>query len=49
MAVILLLFLNQGPGHEGWVLRLCLLLTFLGVSMTLIRLVPDEVLARGWF
>ncbi|MDD5304182.1 MAG: ATP-binding protein [Elusimicrobia bacterium] len=49
MAVILLLFLFQGPGHVGWVSRLFLLLTFLAGSMTLIRLVPDAMLARGWF
>ena len=49
MAVILLLFLYQGAGHEGWVLRLYLLLVFLGSTMTLIRVVPDATLARGWF
>jgi signal transduction histidine kinase len=49
MAVMLLLFLYQGTGHEGWVVRLWGLLTFLAGSMTLIRLVPDATLARGWF
>ena len=46
MAVILLLFLYQGP-HSGW--RLFVLVSFLGGSMTLLRLVSDEVLARSWF
>jgi signal transduction histidine kinase len=49
MAVLLLLFLYQGPGHEGWVLRLWLLIVALVGSMTLIRVVPDATLARGWF
>lgn len=49
MAVVLLLFLFQGPGHVGWVFRLWLLLIFLGATMTLIRVVPDATLARGWF
>jgi len=49
MSVILLLFLYQGDGPAGWSLRLSLLLGFLGASMTLIRLVPDATLERGWF
>ncbi len=49
MAVLLLLFLYQGPEHEGWVLRLLLLLFFVTGSMTLIRLVPEKLLAHGWF
>lgn len=49
MAVILLLFLYQGSGHEGWVPRLFVLLAYLAGSMTMIRLVPDSTLARGWF
>lgn len=49
MAVILLLFLYQGPGHEGWATRLFVLLAYLAASMTLIRVVPDAMLARGWF
>lgn len=49
MAVILLLFLYQGHGHEGWIPRLFLLLGFLASSLTLVRLVPDAMLARGWF
>ena len=49
MAVMLLLFLYQGPGHEGWVFKLYALLAFLGTSMTLIRVVPDATLERGWF
>lgn len=49
MAVLLLLFLFQGPGHEGWVGRLWLLIVALVGSMTLIRVVPDAMLARGWF
>jgi signal transduction histidine kinase len=49
MSVILLLFLFQGPGHVGWVARLCLLLAYLGGTLALIRLVPDSTLARGWF
>ncbi len=49
MAVILLLFLYQGKGHEGWVSRLFALLAYVGGSMTLIHFVPDAMLARGWF
>lgn len=49
MSVVLLLFLYQGPGHEGWVTRLFVLLAYLAASMTLIRVVPDPLLARGWF
>ncbi len=49
MAVILLLFLFQGQGHEGWILRFSLLMTFVAASMALIRLVPDAMLERGWF
>ncbi len=49
MAVILLLFLYQGPGHEGWVVRLGLLLGCLVGTLSLIRAVPDATLARGWF
>lgn len=49
MVVILLLFLYQGKGHEGWVTRLFLLLICMGGSLTLIRLVPEVMLARGWF
>lgn len=49
MSVVLLLFLYQGPGHEGWVSRLFVLLAYLASSMTLIRVVPDSTLARGWF
>lgn len=49
MAVILLLFLYQGGGYEGWVPRLFVLLAYLVLSMTMIRLVPDATLARGWF
>jgi len=49
MAVILLLFLYQGTGQEGWVVRLYVLLVFLGASMTLIRIAPEAALERGWF
>jgi signal transduction histidine kinase len=49
MSVVLLLFLYQGPGHEGWVSRLYVLIGYLAASMTLIRVVPDPLLARGWF
>ncbi|MCM2304288.1 MAG: ATP-binding protein [Elusimicrobia bacterium] len=49
MSVILLLFLYQGQGHVGWVSRLWLLLGYLAGTLTLIRLVPDATLARGWF
>lgn len=49
MSVILLLFLYQGPGHEGWVHRLWLLLGCLAGTLALIRVVPDQTLARGWF
>ncbi len=49
MAVLLLLFLFQGHGHEGWIARLWLLIIVLVSSMTLIRVVPDSMLARGWF
>lgn len=49
MSVVLLLFLYQGPGHEGWVTRLFVLLAYLAASMTLIRVVSDSLLARGWF
>ncbi|MEQ1918907.1 MAG: hypothetical protein ABL955_06875 [Elusimicrobiota bacterium] len=49
MAVILLLFLYQWQGHEGWILRLLVLLACVGGSMTLIHFVPDTTLARGWF
>ena len=49
MSVVLLLFLFQGPGHQGWVGRLFVLLAYLAASMTLIRVVPDPLLARGWF
>lgn len=49
MSVILLLFLYQGPGHEGWIARLWLLLACLVGTLALIRLVPDATLARGWF
>lgn len=49
MAVILLLFLYQGPGHEGWAVRLGLLLGCMVGTLSLIRLVPDATLARGWF
>ncbi|MBI4059889.1 MAG: hypothetical protein HY403_00510 [Elusimicrobia bacterium] len=49
MAVMLLLFIYQGPGQAGWTPRLILLLAYLAVSMTLIRVVPDATLARGWF
>jgi signal transduction histidine kinase len=49
MAVILLLFLYQWQGHEGWILRLLALLACVGGSMTLIHFVSDTTLARGWF
>jgi len=49
MAVILLLFLYQGQGHEGWISRLFALLVCVGGSMSLIHFVPDAMLARGWF
>ena len=47
MAVILLLFLYQGPTHSGW--RLTVLISFLFGSMTLLRVVSDATLARSWF
>lgn len=49
MSVLLLLFLVQGQGHEGWLTRFSLLLTFVAASLAMIRLVPDGTLARGWF
>jgi signal transduction histidine kinase len=47
MAVMLLLFLHQGPVHESW--RFSLLLCFVVGSMVGLRVVPDAILTRPWF
>lgn len=49
MAVMLLLFLYQGKGQEGWTVRLWGLMVCMVGSMTLIRVVSDATLSRGWF
>ena len=47
MAVVLLLFLYQGPNTGGW--QLFLLLSYGAASLSVLRVVSDEMLARGWF
>ena len=49
MAVLLLLFLYQGRQHEGWVTEFGLLTCLLLGSLLLLRLIPEDKLARPWF
>lgn len=48
MAVLLLLFLYEGHGDEGWVLRFGFLLLTLGSSLAFIRLAALETLSKWW-
>ncbi|MBI5630804.1 MAG: hypothetical protein HY921_07970 [Elusimicrobia bacterium] len=49
MAVLLLIFLYQYRGTEGWIARFDFLTIVLGLSLVYLRIAPLHVLGRWWF
>src|SRR5208282_5614293 len=47
-AVLLLLFLYQYRGFEGWVFRFSFLLTFLIASLVILKAAPADLFSRWW-